>query len=99
MQILPNYTDKLQPMDLSINKPMKNGLKTRFQTWYANEIQKQLKVVPLDKVKVDVTASTIKSYSTNWIISAWQEIERRPDLAINGFRAAGIVSAIAAVRD
>ena len=28
------------------------------------------------------------------MISTWQEIENRPDLAISGFRAAGVVSAI-----
>lgn len=86
-------------MDITVNKPMKNGLRTRFQTWYASEIQTQLKLVPLDKVQVNVTASTIKPHSAKWIISTWQEIERRPDLAINGFQAAGIASAIAAVRD
>lgn len=99
VQIPPNCTDKLQPMDISVNKPMKNGLRTRFQTWYASEIQKQLKVVPLDEVQVSVTASSIKPHSAKWIISTWQEIEKRPDLAINGFQAAGIVSAITAVRD
>ena len=60
VQIPPNCTDKLQPMDITVNKPMKNGLRTRFQTWYASEIQTQLKLVPLDKVQVNVTASTIK---------------------------------------
>lgn len=86
-------------MDISVNKPMKSGLRTRFQTWYASEIQKQLKVVPLDEVQVSVTASSIKPQSAKWIISTWQEIEKRPDLAINGFQAAGIASAITAVRD
>ena len=99
MQAPPDCTDKLQPMDVSINKPMKDGMRTRFQTWYASEVQKQLKDVPVDQVKVGVTAAAIKSLSANWIISTWQEIENRPDLAISGFRAAGIVSAIASVRD
>ena len=99
VQIPPNCTDKLQPMDISINKPMKNGLRTRFQTWYANEIQKQLKEVSLDQVQVPVSASIIKPLSANWIISTWQEIEKRPEIAVNGFRAAGIVSAIADIQE
>ena len=99
VQIPPNCTDKLQPMDVSINKPMKDGMRTRFQTWYASEVQKQLKDAPLDQVKVNVTAAAIKPLSANWVISTWQEIENRPDLAINGFRAAGIVGAVASIRD
>ena len=78
---------------------MKDGTRTRFQTWYASEVQKQLKDVPVDQVKVGVTAATIKPLSAKWIISTWQEIENRPELAINGFQALGIVSAVASVRD
>ena len=96
--IPPNFTDKLQPMDVSINKPVKHGMRTRFQTWYASEVQKQLKEVPVDNVKVSVTASVVKPLSARWIISTWQEIEQRPALALNGFRHAGILNAVAANR-
>ena len=37
-----NCTDKLQPLDLSVNKPFKDEMKKRFQAWYAEEVQKQL---------------------------------------------------------
>ncbi len=63
---------------------MKDELKSRFQTWYASEVKKQLEVVPVDKVKVDITATAIKSQSANWIISAWQAIEKRPEIAAMG---------------
>ncbi len=32
IRIPPNCTDKLPPMDVSINKPVKHGMRTRFQT-------------------------------------------------------------------
>lgn len=57
VQIPPSCTDELQPMDVSINKPMKDGMRTGFQTWYASEIQKLLKDGPLDQVKVNITAA------------------------------------------
>ena len=38
-------TDKLQPIDLSINKPIKDQ---DFQSWYADEDQRQMKQMPLD---------------------------------------------------
>ena len=41
--LLPaNCTDRLQPMDLSINKPAKDFLRSKFQEWYANELCSQL---------------------------------------------------------
>ena len=29
-----NCTDKLQPLDISVNKPFKNEMKKKFQLWY-----------------------------------------------------------------
>ena len=78
---------------------MKDELKATFQSWYANEVKKQLLFEPVDKVKIDITATAIKPLSANWIISSWQTIERRPEITINGFRKAGIVDAISALRD
>ena len=37
-----NTTNRLQPMDLSVNKPAKDFLKRCFEEWYAQEITKQL---------------------------------------------------------
>ena len=31
----PNTTDRLQPMDISINRPGKSFLKAKFEEWYA----------------------------------------------------------------
>ena len=41
--IVPNNcTDILQPLDLSMNKPAKDFMKSKFQEWYDNIICKQL---------------------------------------------------------
>ena len=51
-----NCTDKLQPIDLSINKPVKDGMKACFQSWYASEIQKQLeRNAVMQEAKVDLS--------------------------------------------
>jgi hypothetical protein len=94
VQVPAHCTDKLQPMDISINKPVKDEMKKRFQSWYAAEVQKQLKDVPLGEVKVDVASAAIKTKSANWIISAWQALEGRPEVAVNGFKKAGIYDAV-----
>ena len=82
-------------MDISINK--QDAMKKRFQTWYAAEVQKQLKEVPLDQVKVELAVAVIKTRSANWIIPAWQALQERPEVAINGFKRAGILDGVNAV--
>ena len=37
----PNCTDRLQPLDVSINKPPKDFLRAKFQNWYAEQIVTQ----------------------------------------------------------
>ena len=70
--VLPNATDKLQPLDILFNKPMKDEIRKRFHTWYAKEVQKQLETVKVTKVKVDVTAVVIKAKTAGWFVSSWQ---------------------------
>ena len=73
---------------------MKDHLKSKFQQWYAQEIKKQLETVILSQVKVDVSLQTIKSPNANWIISGWQALEMRPEIAVNGFKKSGIFDVI-----
>ena len=81
-----NCTDKLQPIDVSINKPLKDYVRSKFQAWYSSEVQQQLKTVPLDQVKVEMSAPIMKNLCTNWMISDIQSLQARPEIAINGFK-------------
>lgn len=92
-----NCTDKLQPIDVSINKPIKNKLRCRFRDWYASEVEKQLKTVKVDQVKVEMTTAVMKVKSAQWMVSAVQEIQKHPEITVNGFRAAGILPAVTEV--
>ena len=40
VEIPPNCTDRLQPLDLAVNKPLKDQMKQQFHHWYAEEVQK-----------------------------------------------------------
>ena len=40
--IPPNCTSKLQPLDVSVNKPLRNHLKVKFTQWYADKVHSQL---------------------------------------------------------
>ena len=43
----PNTTDRLQPMDVSVNKPAKR----EFQTWYSQQVMKQLEGKDVDDLE------------------------------------------------
>lgn len=74
-------TDRLQPMDLSINKPIKDCLKASFQNYYACEIQKQIKKNPDSTLTpIDLRLSTIKPLHAHWIIDTYHYVKSKPEL-------------------
>ena len=44
LMVLPSCTDRLQPLDVSVNKAVKEFLCTKFQKWYGNNV-----MVPFSK--------------------------------------------------
>ena len=42
VRVSANCTDRLQPLDVSVNKAAKDYLRWQFQEWYSNQILKQL---------------------------------------------------------
>lgn len=88
----PNYTDKLQPMDLSVNKCAKDFLKSKFQTWYADEVAKQIgkDMDNVENIKVDLSLTRMKPLGAKWIVSLYDYLGSNSDIIRNGFKSAGI---------
>ena len=55
MEVPGNCTDRLQPLDLSINKPVKDHLKSCFHKWYAAGIRNKILTGDNDKRVIDLT--------------------------------------------
>ena len=61
-----NCTDRLQPLDISVNWAAKRFLKTKFENQYANQIvaQKEGKEIQ----PVDMRVSIVKPISAKWMV-------------------------------
>ena len=83
-----NCTDRLQPLDVSVNKAAKNFMRDQFQRWYAEQIQQQVH----DNVKtpVDLRLSIVKPLSARWFVQLSDYLKAHPDIIKNGFKGAGI---------
>ena len=87
-----NCTDRLQPLDLSVNKPAKDFLQSKFQQWYGTEICQQLDKGMTEQV--DMWMSVMKPLAAQWVIDLHSYLSARPAIIISGFRSAGIKDCI-----
>ena len=67
----PNCTDRLQPLDISVNKAAKEFLRSRFQEWYASKIAFQLKQSARVTEPVDLRLSLMKPIGAKWLIELY----------------------------
>lgn len=88
-----NCTDKLQPLDLSVNKASKDFLRSKFQNWYAQEICSQLQGEAECKA-IDLRLSVVKPLGARWMVSLYDHLKAKPDIIRNGFKEAGIVNCL-----
>ena len=91
--IPPNCTDRLQPLDLSVNKSVKSYLRSQFQAWYAKEICSQLQGCS-EKRPVDLRLSIVKPLGAAWMVSLYDYLKSKPDIIRNGFKEAGILDCL-----
>ena len=89
-------TDRLQPLDLSLNKEYKNALKNKYNKWYADQVAAQIDDITCEHqittVKVDTRMSVIKPLHANWLIDVHQEMSAKKHLILDGWEKAGIIS-------
>ena len=70
VKLPPNCTDRLQLMDLSVNKAAKNFLRGRFNEWYSEQVADQLgdDLDGLQVQPVNLTAAAMKSVGGKWLV-------------------------------
>ena len=62
-----NCTDRLQPLDLSVNKPAKEFLRRKFQEWFASQIADKLESDDTD-MRLSIRLPYRKRFCCSWHI-------------------------------
>ena len=89
------FTDKLQPLNVSVNKSAKSYLREKFSTWYAEQVNLQLSGgKQAAKVQVDMRLSVMKELSAKWLEGLYDRLRDSHHIIVNGFKEAGIKEAI-----
>ena len=81
-----NCTDCLQPLDLSVNKPVKDFLKGKFELWYSDQMLEQG-----DSTTIKFPMHLMKPLGGQWMMDVHCYMQNHPEIIKNGFRAAGIL--------
>ena len=88
-----NCTNRLQPLDVSVNKAAKDFLRRKFQNWYADQVSLQIhQRQEEDKTlePVDLRMNIVKPLGAKWIISLFEYLSAKPEIIKNGFRESGL---------
>ena len=87
-----NWTDRLQPLDVSVNRAAKQFMWAKFEGWYADRMIAQ-KYIGQDIKPVDLRFSVIKPIGAQWVIELYNYLKEHPNIISNGFKHVGITDA------
>ena len=85
-----NWTNYFQPLDLTVNKSCKEFLRQEAQSWYSEEIVKQMQQGKKSH-EIKVRISIVKPLHAKWIVKFYDYIRLKPELIKNGWRKSGII--------
>ena len=83
--IMPaNCTDRLQPLDISVNKAVKENLRKQFQERYSTQVCKQIDGVT--NQPVDLKMSVVKLQGAKWLMNTFKYIKANPSIIVMTIR-------------
>ena len=87
----PNCTDRLQPLDVGVNRSAEQLLRTKFENWYADQIVAH-KGLGKEIEPVDMWLTIVKPISAKWMVDYFLV---HPQIIKNGFKHVGITDFLA----
>ena len=67
-------TDRLQSMELSVNKSVQEFLQSKFSDWHSEQVQDQLSK-GREMTPVDLKVSTLKPLGACWLVSLYDYLQ------------------------
>ena len=77
----PNTTDRLQPMDISVNKPSKDLLRRRFEDWYSQQITE---IESVDLQPINLGLQVLKELGARRMVEMAEYFSDNPQIIVNG---------------
>ncbi len=96
----PNTTDRLQPLDIAVNKPAKDYMRQKFDEWYSEQITRQLngrseeEIDNFELEPINLSMVRMKEVSANWLVQMFTYLADNPQFLVNGFLKSGINAAL-----
>lgn len=99
VKIPANMTDHLQPLDLSVNKSLKNYVANKFDGWYSAKVSDIDGGTPEAYNAISQLLKScveMRELSCQWLVAAYEhyQLPQQIDIITNGFKAAGITEQI-----
>ena len=84
----PNCTNRLQPLDVIVNKAMKENENPRkqFQNWFYSQVYKHTDGAVM--LPVDLRMSVVEPLGATWLMNTFDYSKANPSIIINGFKGA-----------
>jgi hypothetical protein len=89
LHVPPGLTGEAQPNDLLFNGLFKRALQKAFTDWYFRVIQQQMDVV------IDHRMKSIRDKHVSWMISAYNSMEKQPEVVRRSWAMAGLRDPVA----
>ena len=79
------------PMDLSVNKKLKDTLRREWTKWYGNQIKIGLqKKIPIKDIRIDTTLGVLKPVQARCVLTAYNALKRDKQCVIRGWKLMGL---------
>ena len=76
-----NCTDRLRPLDISVNKPAKIVLRQQFHEWYVDQICQQV-TQKTTGVPVDLQLSIMKPLGDKWMNQLHDYLKSKSEITV-----------------
>ena len=81
-----NCTSKLQPADVSLQRPFKHSITRRFNEWAVQQIKLQIQAGSVVGLAELLKMATIKPLVLQWCVESWSVLKERRDLITDAWQ-------------